>query len=80
MQTDTYDGGLHLNVYGAQKLSAYFAQVLSERYAVPDRRGDEAVAADWEKKSEAYYELLAAQKAELEEYGYLKSWTLGEKQ
>ena len=61
-------------------LSAYFAEILSERYGVPDRRGDEAIAADWAGKCEAYYELLAAQKAELSEYGYLKSWTLGDEQ
>lgn len=78
MQTDTYDGGLHLNVFGAQKLSAYFAKLLREDYGVPDRRDDADIAADWAEKTEAYYELLAAQKAELEEYGYLKSWTLGE--
>lgn len=78
MQTDTYDGGLHLNIYGAQKLSSYFAKLLSEDYGVPDRRKDADISADWAEKTEAYYELLAAQKAELEEYGYLKSWTLGE--
>ena len=78
MQTDTYDAGLHLNIYGAEKLSRYFADILAEDYAVPDRRSDEVLAADWADKSEAYYELLAAQKAELEEYGYLKSWTLGD--
>ena len=61
-------------------LSAYFAEILSERYGVPDRRGDEAIAADWAEKCEAYYELLAAQKAELSEYGYLKSWTIGDEQ
>ena len=79
MQTDTYDAGLHLNIYGAEKLSRYFAAILAENYAVPDRRSDETLAADWADKSEAYYELLAAQKAELEEYGYLKSWTLEDK-
>lgn len=78
MQTDTYDGGLHLNVYGAEKLSRYFAKILAERYGVPDRRSDAALSADWEAKSGQYYDLLAAQKAELKEYGYLKSWTLGD--
>lgn len=78
MQTDTYDGGLHLNIYGAEKLSAYFADILSERYAVPDRSADEAIAADWAKKCSDYDALYAAQQAELKEYGYLKSWTLGE--
>ena len=78
MQTDTYDAGLHLNIYGAEKLSRYFAEILAERYGVPDRRDDDTVSADWESKCKAYYELLAAQNAELEEYGYLKSWTLGD--
>ena len=77
MQTDTYDGGLHLNIYGAQKLSAYFAKILSEKYNVPDRRGDAEMCAVWQEKCENYYALLDAQKAELKEYGYLKSWTLG---
>lgn len=78
MQTDTYDGGLHLNVYGAQKLSKYFAEILSTRFDVPDRSEDESFTADWQEKCDAYYALLAAQQAELEKYGYLKSWTLGE--
>lgn len=77
MQTDTYDGGLHLNVYGAEKLSAYFGAVLHDEYGVPDRRGEEEYASVWQKKCDDYYALLDAQKAELKEYGYLKSWTLG---
>ena len=80
MQTDTYDGGLHLNIYGAEKLSKYFADILADDYGIPDRSGDASIAADWENKCEAYYELFDAQQAELEEYGYLKSWTLGDEQ
>ncbi len=75
--TDTYDAGLHLNVYGAEKASAYFARLLAERYGLEDHRGDAAIAADWDGKCEQYDALLAAQLRELEEYGYLKSWTLG---
>ena len=77
MQTDTYDAGLHLNLYGAEKLSVYFARLLRERYGVPDRSAEADYAAVWQEKCEAYDALLAAQLAELEEYGYLKSWTLG---
>ena len=29
---DTYDGGLHLNLFGATKLSKYFAKILKENY------------------------------------------------
>lgn len=36
--TDTYDAGLHLNVYGAEKLSAYFGKILKENYQLTDTR------------------------------------------
>lgn len=78
MQTDTYDGGLHLNVYGAEKLSAYFGKILSEKYGAEDRRDDTETAAVWSKKADDYYALLSAQKAELEKYGFLKSRIPGE--
>lgn len=39
-QTDTYDGGLHLNLQGATKLSKYFAQILKEKYNLTDYTGD----------------------------------------
>ena len=40
-QTDTYDGGLHLNLDGATKLSKYFANILMENYDLTDYSGDE---------------------------------------
>ncbi len=80
MQTDSYDGGLHLNIYGAEKLSSYFAELLSRDYELPDRRGDSRISAAWDEKCARYDALFEAQLAELEEYGYLKSWTLGPEQ
>ncbi len=52
---DTYDAGLHLNVYGAEKASRWFGQILSRECGVPDRREDEEIAARWEAKAEDYY-------------------------
>lgn len=52
--TDTYDMGLHLNVYGAEKLSRYLGQILIEECDLPDRRSDEKLSAVWEKKAETY--------------------------
>lgn len=39
-QTDTYDGGLHLNFAGAKKLSVYFADLLAEKHQLADHRGE----------------------------------------
>lgn len=51
---DTFDRGLHLNVYGAEKLSDYFGRILSEDCGVPDRRGEEETSSRWGLKTEKY--------------------------
>ncbi len=38
--TDTYDGGIHLNLQGATKLSKYFAQILTTKYELTNYKGD----------------------------------------
>lgn len=60
--TDTYDTGLHLNVYGAEKLSSYFGQILSQECELEDHRSDATLSALWGKKVATYH----AQKEELE--------------
>ncbi len=62
-QTDTYDTGLHLNVYGAEKMSDYFGKILIEQCGLTDRREDPELSALWEKISETYYD----RKTKLEE-------------
>ena len=42
-ETDTYDGGLHLNLDGATKLSKYFGQILIDNYELTDYRSDKNV-------------------------------------
>ena len=64
MSTDTYDGGAHLNVYGAEKLTRYFGEILRDTHAIPDRRGEGDTAAVWQKRVEAYYDRKAAMEAE----------------
>ncbi len=76
MSTDTYDSGLHLNVYGAEKLSRYFGEMLREELGLAGRRGDEELERVWAAKIDFYNQDKAAQLAELEKYGYLKSLTL----
>lgn len=60
--TDTYDAGLHLNLYGAVKLTDYFGAWLVEECGLEDRRSEEALADVWEVKLEHFYN----QKEELE--------------
>ena len=69
---DTYDGGLHLNLSGAEKMGAYFGKILREEFRVPDRRNDEKIASVWAEKCAAYYDMEKRQQEELDTYGYLK--------
>lgn len=69
---DTYDGGLHLNLSGAEKMGAYFGKILRDEFQVPDRRNDEKIASVWAEKCVAYYDMEKRQQEELDTYGYLK--------
>ena len=53
---DTYDAGLHLNVYGAEKASIWFGEMLTKESGVPDRRREKALAAVWSNKAAGYYD------------------------
>ena len=57
---DTYDGGLHLNLSGATKLSKYFASILKEKYSLTDYRDNEEVNAYYQKELEKYYEEIGS--------------------
>lgn len=52
--TDTYDGGVHLNVYGAEKLTSYFGNILVEKYGLSDRHGTAELDAVWAEKLATY--------------------------
>ena len=71
--TDTYDAGLHLNVYGAEKLSEHFGNMLSD--FVPDRRGEPEYDAIWEDKARAYNYLKETQEREIAETGKINTFT-----
>ncbi len=61
---DTYDAGLHLNVYGAEKLASYFGKILADECGVVDHRSDASVSAVWTEKVKIYNarkEILQAQ-------------------
>ncbi len=53
--TDTYDGGLHLNLAGAKKVTSDLGEFLSTQCQVPDRRNEQELCSRWEEKI-AFYE------------------------
>ena len=53
--TDTYDKGLHLNVYGAEKFTSYFGKILAENHGLADHRGDSELSEIWEERINSYY-------------------------
>ncbi len=53
-ETDTYDGGLHLNHDGAVKFSGYIADVLAEKHNLQDRRNDPEIANVYNQKLSKY--------------------------
>lgn len=73
-QTDTYDAGLHLNVYGAEKLSVYFGSILKERFDLPDRRSDQRYSEIWAEKIDRYEREKAEQAEEFERTGTLQKF------
>ena len=73
MSTDTYDAGLHLNVYGAEKMSDYFGQWLVDNCGVSDRRSDSDCMEYYKKLAENYDKEKNSQIKELEESGKLLS-------
>ena len=66
---DTYDGGLHLNLSGAEKMSQYFGTVLTEEYNIPDRRGEAELEEYWAGVIERYNAEINRQTTNLETYG-----------
>ncbi|MBD5523968.1 MAG: SGNH/GDSL hydrolase family protein [Lachnospiraceae bacterium] len=51
---DTYDGGYHLNLSGAVKLSKYFGNVLTKEHGVADHRQEPEIASAYDKKLQVY--------------------------
>lgn len=63
---DTYDGGLHMNLSGAEKLSRYIGRYLTEEIGLSDRRDEAELSGRWEEKLAAYE---AEKRAQYEYYG-----------
>jgi hypothetical protein len=54
--TDTYDAGVHLNVYGAEKMTDYFGKILAEHHGLSDVTHSQAEISAWEQRVKHYYD------------------------
>lgn len=73
-ETDTYDGGLHMNYSGAQKLSKYLGKVLSQDYGLKDHRNEKDLARVYKEKIAFQEDMIEKQQKELEEFGEIVSY------
>ena len=59
---DTYDGGLHMNLSGAEKCSHFIGKILTDDFEVPDRRGESPLEKIWDENIADYNDEIARQK------------------
>lgn len=55
---DTFDDGVHLNVYGSEKVSAYIGKYISENYKLENHKDDEKYS-NWNEDLQKYEEKKA---------------------
>ncbi|MCR5154749.1 MAG: SGNH/GDSL hydrolase family protein [Lachnospiraceae bacterium] len=55
MEKDTYDGGIHLNVFGAEKCTDFIGNYLSVNYTLEDKRDNMEEASKWTDLIKAYH-------------------------
>lgn len=73
--TDTYDQGGHLNLSGAEKLSAYFGKILVDELELTGHKGEAEYEEIWTVLTEQYNQIKATQEKLLEENGKLTGFT-----
>lgn len=73
-ETDTYDGGLHMNYSGAEKLSRYLGKYLRKHEKWDDHRKDASLSKVYEEKLRFQEEMKAAQQRELDQYGEIRNY------
>ena len=60
--TDTYDGGLHMNLSGAEKCARWLGKLLTEKYSFESRRGEKHLEEVWTGIISDYNAEIEAQK------------------
>ena len=72
----TFDGGYTLNVFGAEKVTQFFGEIITHEFDLPDRRGEVYTATRWADKSELYHHVVARQMREFHSYGEIRDFLM----
>jgi len=76
-EADSFNGGIHLNVSGAGRLTRYFGEILKEHTELPDRRNEPETAAHWKNKTELYHKVISRQQEEITLTGKIQTFVIG---
>ncbi|MCL2416175.1 MAG: SGNH/GDSL hydrolase family protein [Defluviitaleaceae bacterium] len=72
--TDTFNGGLHLNVFGAEKTARFLGEIIQSNFDIPDRRNEPEIANYWNELSELYHRIIARQQQEIADFGRIQNF------
>ena len=76
-QYHTFNAGVHLNVFGAEKLARFFGQILQDEFHLDNqRRMSPQTVLHWEMLSIIYHRNIARQLAEIERYGAVQCFLI----
>ena len=75
MNADTFDAGIHFNVYGAEKNALYLGKVIKNFCGLRGHADQEEIYSVWDEKTLAYNTMKAIQQAEFKEYGKILTYS-----
>ena len=73
-ESDTYDGGLHMNLSGADKISEYLGAWLTQNCDIKNHGSERAICRVYEEKMKFYEQMKMKQKKEIQKYGKVVSY------
>jgi len=71
--TDTFNAGMTLNVFGAERLSRFIGAILQDQAGLHDRRSEPETAKHWDEMSALYHLIIARQQDEISRTGSIQS-------
>ena len=72
--TDTFNAGVSLNVFGAERLARFIGDILHEQFGLPDHRSNAETAEYWDGLAALYHRTIARQQDEISQTGRIQTF------